>query len=131
MYHICSRSESAESAKQRENQISLPGVAPLLLRKGLHLPGREALSERKNGFLSGLTQAVACPGSRCTTLSLLPARALVIPYFYDRAPYPSRIQLQITQISWNVRKRQIVLNTKNSKSGPLKKVYTFTNDPIF
>ena len=40
-------------------QNSLPGVAPLLLRKGLHLPGREALSERKTGFLSGLTLVVA------------------------------------------------------------------------
>ena len=34
-------------------------VAPLLLRKGLHLPGREALSERKTLFLSGLTLVVA------------------------------------------------------------------------
>ena len=41
------------------------GVAPLLLRKGnserlaLAGTGREALSERKNGFLSGLTLVVA------------------------------------------------------------------------
>ena len=76
-------------------QNSLPGVAPLLLRKGLHLPGREALSERKTGFLSGLTLVVACLRSASLLNSVSSVSAPEVASLLNSCSLPlvARVQL--------------------------------------
>ena len=61
-------------------------VAPLLLRKGLHLPGREALSERKTLFLSGLTLVVACLRSASSSQLTLQVSAPEVASLPDPRP---------------------------------------------